>query len=83
MHRARIQLDRDFCACTEAEMAAKGLNECGESEAVRGRHVAHYVALAEQAEQHARGPEQDAWVDRLRPSPWSTTNRHPPSADAP
>ena len=24
-----------------------------------------------------------AWVDRLRPSPWSTTHRHPPSADAP
>jgi hypothetical protein len=24
-----------------------------------------------------------AWVDRLRPSPWSTTHRHPPPADAP
>lgn len=42
------------------------LNECGEGEAARGRHVAHYVALAEEAEPHARGPEQDTWIGRLR-----------------
>jgi predicted ATPase len=51
---------------TVRQYALDRLNECGESEAVRGRHVAHYVALAEQAEQHARGPEQDAWIGRLR-----------------
>jgi len=51
---------------TLRQYALDRLNECGEGEAARGRHVAHYVALAEEAEPHARGPEQDAWIGRLR-----------------
>jgi predicted ATPase/DNA-binding winged helix-turn-helix (wHTH) protein len=51
---------------TVRQYALDRLNECGEGEVARGRHVAHYVAVAEEAEPHARGPEQDAWISRLR-----------------
>ena len=37
----------------------------GETEVLRGRHAAHYVALAEQAAPLLEGPEQAAWVARL------------------
>lgn len=36
----------------------------GEAAGVRGRHAAYYMALAEEAEPHLRGPEQLAWQDR-------------------
>jgi predicted ATPase/DNA-binding winged helix-turn-helix (wHTH) protein len=51
---------------TVRQFALDRLNECGEGEAVRGRHLAHCVALAEAAQPHLRGPEQDTWVGRLR-----------------
>jgi predicted ATPase/DNA-binding winged helix-turn-helix (wHTH) protein len=51
---------------TVRQYALDRLNECGEGEATRGRHVAHYIALAEQAEPHVRGPEQDAWMSRFK-----------------
>ncbi len=31
----------------------------------RQAHVAHYLALAEQAELELGGPQQAAWLDRL------------------
>lgn len=37
----------------------------GEEAALRERHRAHFLALAEQAEPHLQGPEQAAWLDCL------------------
>ena len=37
----------------------------GEAEATRRDHAAHYLALAEAAEPHLRGPTQAVWLDRL------------------
>ena len=37
----------------------------GEAEAVRDRHRNFFLALAEEAEPHLRGPEADEWLDRL------------------
>ena len=41
------------------------LREAGEFEAVRGRHQAYYLGLAERAEPGLRGAEQLAWLARL------------------
>ena len=51
---------------TVRQYALDRLHECGEVEAARGRHVAYYVAVAEEAEPHVRGPEQDAWMSRFK-----------------
>ena len=51
---------------TVRQYALERLNECGEGEAARGRHVAHFIAMAEEAEPHVRGPEQDAWMGRFK-----------------
>ena len=51
---------------TVRQYALDRLNECGEGEAARDRHLAHYIALAEEAEPHVRGPEQDAWMNRFK-----------------
>jgi predicted ATPase/DNA-binding winged helix-turn-helix (wHTH) protein len=51
---------------TVRQYAMERLNECGEGEAARGRHAAHYVGWAERAEPHVRGPDQDAWISRFR-----------------
>ena len=39
----------------------------GEAEAARGRHLAHYWALAAQAESALQGPDMVAWLRRLDP----------------
>ncbi|MFI1782036.1 AfsR/SARP family transcriptional regulator [Streptomyces rubiginosohelvolus] len=44
---------------TERLRATEGLT------AVRGRHLRHYLALAERAEPRLRGGEQRRWLDRL------------------
>ena len=51
---------------TVRHYALERLNECGEADAVRGRHVAHFVAMAEEAEQQVRGSEQDVWIGWFR-----------------
>jgi predicted ATPase len=52
---------------TLRQYAAARLTEAGEGEAaaVRGRHAAVYLALAEAAAPALLGPEQPAWLDRL------------------
>ncbi len=41
------------------------LREAGEEPAARRRHAAHFLAVAEAAEPHLRGPEAALWLDRL------------------
>lgn len=50
---------------TIREYALERLEEVGEAEAVRHRHAAHYLALAQQAELGLIGREQGVWLDRL------------------
>jgi predicted ATPase/DNA-binding CsgD family transcriptional regulator len=45
--------------------AAEQLAGSAELGAVRARHAEHYLALAEQAAEHLRGPDQRAWAHRL------------------
>jgi non-specific serine/threonine protein kinase len=51
---------------TVRQFALDRLDECDEGEGARGRHVAHLVALAEEAAQHWYGPDQDRWIHRFR-----------------
>ena len=51
---------------TVRQFALDRLDECGEGEAARGRHVAHYIAMAEEAAPRVRGPEQDKWMGRFK-----------------
>ncbi|HXZ64920.1 MAG TPA: adenylate/guanylate cyclase domain-containing protein [Streptosporangiaceae bacterium] len=52
---------------TIRQFAADRLVEAGDAEtvAVSSAHCAHFVALAETAEQHLSGPEQGSWFSRL------------------
>lgn len=45
--------------------AVERLEAGGNAEGWRERHAAYYLALAERAEPELRGPDQDAWLDRL------------------
>lgn len=47
------------------QFAAERLAERGETEALRDRHLAHYLALAEQAAPELIGPHQAVWMARL------------------
>jgi len=51
---------------TVRQFALDRLNDCGEGEAARERHVAHFIAMAEEADRHVRGPEQDLWMGRFK-----------------
>lgn len=51
---------------TVAQYAQQRLQEAGEADAARARHAAHFLALAEQAAPHLRGPQQSLWMRRLR-----------------
>jgi tetratricopeptide (TPR) repeat protein len=48
-----------------AAYCADRMREAGETDQVRGRHLHHYLSLAEQAEPHLHGPEQRTWLRRL------------------
>src|SRR5439155_1574145 len=50
---------------TLREYALERLEASGEADAVRGRHLAHFLALAEAADRKLRGPEQAPWFRRL------------------
>jgi predicted ATPase/DNA-binding SARP family transcriptional activator len=50
---------------TLRQFAQEHLAASGEEEATRRRHVEYYLALAEAAEPHLKGPDQQAWLGRL------------------
>lgn len=50
---------------TIREYAAEQLTASGEEPMIRARHAAFFLALAEEAEAHLRGPEQATWLARL------------------
>jgi predicted ATPase/DNA-binding CsgD family transcriptional regulator len=50
---------------TVREYAAARLAESGERTRVEGAHAAHFLAMAERAERHDRGPEHVVWLSRL------------------
>ena len=50
---------------TVRQYARTRLVECGEEEAVRGRHRDEFLHLAERANPEMQGPGQTAWLDRL------------------
>ena len=52
---------------TIREYAAERLEESGEADELRQRHAEHFLALAEEAEPHAREVDA-AWLDRLERS---------------
>jgi non-specific serine/threonine protein kinase len=47
------------------EFALERLEESGESAAVRDRHLAHFLALAERSEEELLGPDQGRWFEIL------------------
>jgi tetratricopeptide (TPR) repeat protein len=51
---------------TVRQYALDRLNERGEARDARGRHAAHFIAMAEDAEARVRGPEQDTWMGRFK-----------------
>lgn len=50
---------------TIRQYAGEQLRQSGEEQAIRARHLAHFLALAEAAEIELTGPRQKAWLDRL------------------
>jgi len=51
---------------TVRQYAEERLNEAGESDDARSRHLDYYVALAEEAEPALQGPGQDRWFAAFR-----------------
>ena len=49
------------------EYASERLQESGEAEELRRLHAEYFLALAEEAEPGLKGPEQEAWFERLEP----------------
>jgi len=47
------------------QYASERLRQGGDADATGARHAAYYLALAEEAEPRLRGPEQEAWLERL------------------
>jgi predicted ATPase/class 3 adenylate cyclase len=50
---------------TIQEFARNRLQQTGEATDIHNRHLAHFLALAEEADQHIHGPAQLVWMDRL------------------
>ena len=52
---------------TILEFATQRLDASGEANELRRRHAAFFLALAEEAEPHLRGPDPATWLQRLGP----------------
>jgi predicted ATPase/DNA-binding winged helix-turn-helix (wHTH) protein len=51
---------------TVRQYAQQRLDESGEAATARARHATHFLALGDAAAPHLRGPQQSAWMARLR-----------------
>jgi predicted ATPase len=51
---------------TMRQYAAERLRETGEEPSLRTRHLAWFLELAGQSEEHLYGPDQQRWLGRLR-----------------
>ena len=47
------------------EFALDQLRKAGKESATRDKHLAYFLGLAEQADQHIHGPDQIAWMDGI------------------
>jgi predicted ATPase/class 3 adenylate cyclase len=50
---------------TIREFGREQLESAGEADATRDRHASHFLAIAEAAEPHLRGVDQEPWLDLL------------------
>ena len=50
---------------TVRQYARQRLEDAGEADEMRRRHLSWYLGLAEQADGKLTGPEQQVWLDRL------------------
>ncbi len=50
---------------TVRQYALDRLDERGDADRLRGKHLAHFLELAEEAESHSTSADQQAWLDRL------------------
>src|SRR5467141_3501702 len=66
-HRVEGGTTRYSMLETVRQYAHDRLNEAGEGEATRNRHLEFYVALAEEAQPELVGRDQSAWFARLDP----------------
>ena len=70
--KSLLMVDRDTQAQpryrmleTVRQYAEERLNEAGEGDDVRTRHLLHYVALGERAAPDMDGPRQGEWFERV------------------
>ena len=61
----RRTAERFWMLETIREFATERLQASDEAAELRRRHADHYLALAEEAEPHLRGPSPEDWVNRL------------------
>lgn len=50
---------------TVRQYGRERLRERGEAQSFRGRHLSHFLSLAEEAKEKIQGPEQAAWLEIL------------------
>src|SRR5215472_7303986 len=50
---------------TTRQYAREKLQQSGKEDAIRGRHLAFFLRLAEATDPHLAGPEQRTWLNRL------------------
>ncbi|HEY3243828.1 MAG TPA: AfsR/SARP family transcriptional regulator, partial [Phycisphaerae bacterium] len=60
-----LEGERYRLLATVRQYAQERLAEACEGDGARARHLAFYLALAQEAEVKLRGPEQGAWLSRL------------------
>ena len=88
--KSLVQVDRGVEATprygmleTVRQYALDQLGESGDSEVIRMRHLMHFSDLADEAGRSLSGPEESAWVARLRPEQENLLSAHIWARDTP
>jgi predicted ATPase/transcriptional regulator with XRE-family HTH domain len=66
------------------DFALDHLRKAGKESVIRAKHLAYFLNLAEQADQHIHGPDQIAWMEKIERNhnnfqtalDWSVTNQY-------